>query len=273
MAKRLLFLCATIYFGLLTYSASGQSVELARDYYQHGLDDRAKEVLITLLHGTNTARVDAAKALYLLGQISFDEGRTNVALADWRSLVHDYPETTEAKEVDSRLKQLSELAGRLPDGNVASPVARSYLSNGDLWTRNNREFLIDSSGLPEVELALEWYDRAIEEFPNSTAAELAYERKLLALIGGKEIGENRAYGMQADFDEYMPQVIHTFSNFETAFPNNSFLQAFRYQIAQAYWEHRDLGNTRRWLQKIIDKSGGEPTFYSEIAKAQLERIE
>src|SRR5208337_3569900 len=218
MLKRPLFLCATIYFGLLTYSASGQSVDLARDYYQHGLDDKAKEVLITLLHGTNTAHADAARARYLLGQISFDEGRTNVALADWRSLVHDYPETAEAKEVNSRLTQLSELAARLPEGNVTSPVARSYLSNGDLWTRNNREFLVDASWLPEVELALEWYDRAIEEFPGTTAAELGYERKLIALIGGKEIGQNRTNGLQADFDEYMPQVIHTFSDFETAFP-------------------------------------------------------
>ena len=273
MVKTRLLLCTAIYFGLLTCFASGQTVELARDFYQHGLHDKAKEVLITLLHGPKTPPADSAKALYLLGQISYDEGRVNVALADWQSLVHDYPGTAEAKEAGSRMEQLSELAAKLPDGNVASPAARSYLSNGDLWTENNREFLIDSSWLPEVELAVEWYDRAIEEFPGSTAAERAYERKLLALIGRKQIGEDKATGLKADFDQYIPQVVHTFSTFETAFPNNSYLQAFRYQIAQAYWEHRDLGSAKRWLQKIIEKSGGEETLYSEIAQAELEKIE
>ncbi len=47
-----LFVCTIVFIGLLTSCASGQSVEVAKDYYQHGLNDKAKEILITLLHGT-----------------------------------------------------------------------------------------------------------------------------------------------------------------------------------------------------------------------------
>jgi hypothetical protein len=58
--------------------------------------------------------------------------------------------------------------------------------------------MIDASWLPHVEMAVDWYDRVIKEFPGSDAAELAYERKLFALIGGKELGEDSTYGLRAD---------------------------------------------------------------------------
>jgi len=163
--------------------------------------------------------------------------------------------------------------GKLSDASVDSAVARSYLSNGDFWSKSDRKFVIDSSWLPTVELAVEWYDRVIKEFPGSGAAELAYERKLFALIGGKEIGEDSSYGLRANYGKYMPELLETFSQFEATFPNNSSLQAFRYQIAQAYWVHRDWANTRLWLQRVVDKSNGVPTFYTETAKARLQKIE
>jgi len=122
-------------------------------------------------------------------------------------------------------------------------------------------------------MAVDWYDRVIKEFPGSDAAELAYERKLFALIGGKEIGEDSTYGLRANYGKYMPQLLDAFSNFETAFPNNSSLQGFRYQVAQAYWGHRDWVNTRIWLQKVIDNSNGQATFYTETAKARLQKVE
>jgi tetratricopeptide (TPR) repeat protein len=274
MMRRIVLFAGTLtYIGLLSSCVSGQSVDLARDYYQHGLNDKAKECLVVLLHGTGASPANRAKALYLLGQISFDENHINTALVDWRSLVHDYPDTTEAKEISGRLKQLSEIVGKLSDSNITSAIARSYLSNGDFWSKSDRKFLIDSSWLPQVELAAEWYDRVIKEFPGSDAAELAYERKLFALIGGKELGDQTAYGLRADYGKYMPQVLDTFASFEIAFPGNSSLQAFRYQIAQAYWGQRDWTNTRLWLQKVIEKGNGESTFWTETAKARLQKIE
>jgi len=48
-----LSVCLTIYIGLLTScTSSAQSVDLAKDYYQHGLNEKAKETLIVILHGT-----------------------------------------------------------------------------------------------------------------------------------------------------------------------------------------------------------------------------
>jgi hypothetical protein len=79
--------------------------------------------------------------------------------------------------------------------------------------------------------------------------------------------------LKNNYQKYMPLVLTTFADLEKAFPNSSALQAFRYQIAQAYWAHRDWQNTRAWLQKIIDKGGAESTFYTEAAKARLQKVE
>jgi tetratricopeptide (TPR) repeat protein len=259
---------------LLTSVAFGQSVEIAKDYYQHGLNDKAKDMLITALHSSTSVPASKAKALYLLGQISFDEGHIKVAFADWQSLVKEYPQTAEAKEISGRLAQLNEIVTKMSDANVTSVIARSYLSNGDFWSKGERKYIIDSSWMPNVELALEWYDRVIQEFPGTDAAELAYEKKMFALLGSKEPGrDGESYGTKNNFGKYQPQVLATFVSLEGAFPSNSSLQAFRYQIAQTYWEHRDWANTRLWLQKIIDKGNGQPTFYTEAAKARLLRVE
>ena len=59
-----------------------------------------------------------------------------------------------------------------------------------------------------VELANEWYDRVIKEFPGSDGAELAYERKMFSLIGWKDIGsDGEAYGLRSNYQKYMPQVL------------------------------------------------------------------
>lgn len=274
MRRKLMPRCALICFGFLSPFAVAQSVEIARDYYQHNLNDKAKDVLIVLLHNPASTPVNKAKALYFLGQISFDEGRIKVALTDWQTLVKDYPQSPEAKEIGARLAQVNEVITKVSDASITSAVARSYISNGDFWSREDRKFLIDASWLPEVELANEWYERVIQEFPGSDAAELAYERKLFALLGWKEIGsDGEAYGLRSNYQKYMPQVLSTFTAFETAFPKSSSLQAFRYQIAQAYWSHRDWTNARAWLQKIVEKGAGETTFYTETAKARLQKVE
>lgn len=266
---------AALAVALFTPIAFGQSVELANDYYQHGLNDKAKDILITTLHSPSSLPANKAKSLYLLGQISFDEGRITVAITDWQTLAKTYPQTPEGKEISARLAQLNEIVTKISDTKVTSIIAGAYLSNGDFWSKGDKTLIIDSSYLSEVELATAWYDRVIEEFPGSDAAERAYEKKIFALLGwvdpdGVQHGL-RIYG--GGEQKYFPIVLDTFASFESAFPEDSLLQAFRYQIAQAYWRNKDWTNTRLWLQKIIDKGNGQRTFYTEAAKARLQKVE
>jgi hypothetical protein len=120
-----------------------------------------------------------------------------------------------------------------------------------------------------VELAVEWYHRVITEFPKSASAEIAFERKLFTLFGWREPGENgNAFSVEKDLGGYMPMVLPTFEQFERAFPNSPYLQAFRYQIAQTYWAARDWENARTWLARIVDTTD-PASFYAQAAQARL----
>ena len=57
------------------------------------------------------------------------------------------------------------------------------------------------------------------------------------------------------------------------FPESASLQGIRYQIAQGYWRDEDWNKTREWQQKIIDSSKNKKTFYTETAKARLNKVE
>lgn len=71
----------------------------------------------------------------------------------------------------------------------------------------------------------------------------------------------------------MPLVLATFEVFERDFPEAPSLQAFRFQIAQAYWGHRGWDNARKWLELIVEKAGSEPSFYKDLAERRLQKLE
>ena len=226
-----------------------------------------------MLH-TSKSPDSKAEALYWLGNISFEESSYSTAFEDWKKLVSDYPTSKYADEIKGRLEQLKDVIQQVSEENITSSIARSYLRNGDFWSKAESKFIIDNSWLPNVELACEWYDRVIKEFSGINAAEEAYKQKLFALFGWVETGRYaESYGLRKDFDKYIPQILQTFQEYETNFPASSMLQGFRLQIAQAYWHKKDWNKTREWLQRIIDSSKGLTTFYSETAKARLKKVE
>jgi outer membrane protein assembly factor BamD (BamD/ComL family) len=253
----------------------GQGVDLARDYYRHGLADKAKEILISSVHDKTTLPVSKAEALYLLGQISYEQEKFSVAFEDWQRLVKDYPQSTQAKEISSRLSQLSDAVSKRTEEELSSAVASSYLHNGDFWSKSNRIFTIDSSWLSYEEMAIFWYDKLIREF--SSDAEIGYEREIFTLLGWD--GPDGSGGIRKNYRKYMPQLIETFSKFEKQFPNSSFLQPFRFMIAQAYWRaggisgpNADTEEAKVWFQKVIDSSQGVETFYTRCAKDRLQNL-
>lgn len=253
---------------------NAQSISLAKDFYNHNLNEKALETFIIIYNTANVNADEKSEALFYMGQITFDEGRFSIALDDWQKLIKDFPTSKRAIEIKDRLIQLKDVFSKSVDENISSSVAQSYIKNGDFWSKSDRMFSIDGSWMPEVELATDWYDKAIKEFPATYAAELAYQRKLFALIGWEKTSQYGSdYGVMGDFKKYMPLLLQTFESFEASFPESAYLQGFRYQIAQAYWSKKDWPNTRLWLNKIIEKGEGQPSFYSETAKARLNKVE
>ena len=249
------------------------ALEIANDYYRHNLNEIAKEKYLSIYHNQESSDDEKAKALYVVGQIIFEEGKYSLALEDWELLITKFPNSEYAKQIAKIYSQISDIVTFDSDRNSISLIARAYLQNGDFWSNADREFTIDSSWMPGVEIALKWYDKVLKEFPNTPSAEVAYRRKLFALLGSSSSDNNqKAFGLKEDFKKYIPVVLQTFSDFEKDFPKSAYMQGLRYQIAQAYWTEGYTKNAKTWLKKIIMCGDGKETFYTETAKARLKNL-
>ncbi len=262
---------------MIAGSANATDLEKAQALAAHGLRAEAKALFIELLFQQKPSAKEQATCLYWLGNISFEEGNYAAAGDDWRRLVDTYPDAPEAGEVTERFGLLKDALSQASDKQKISSVAAAIISNGDFWSHSENKFSIDSSWLPPVEMASEWYDRVITGFPGTPEAELAFQRKMFALIGWREGGrDGDAHGAKGNSAKYLPMILKTFGEFEAAFPESPYLQGFRYQIAQIYWSMRDFKETRAWLKKVIDgesgRVGGE-SFYVRLAKWRLQKVE
>lgn len=262
---------ALLSFHSFVFAASYQKAEMLN---KHGLTKAAKTVLIDILF-TKGRDSEKAQAYYLLGVIAFNENRTNVALDSWRDLVKKFPKSAQAALVKDRIQVLSEVVSKSAKETLQNVVARAYLRRANFWSKGkDKIYTIDSSWIPNVESAIKWYDKVIKEFPNTPASRQAYKGKMRTLLGWKTRGRHvQKYGIKSDFSLYMNLLIQTFSEFKNDYPNNSMLQPFRYQIAQAYWHHRDWAKTREWLQMIITTAGNKDSFYKDLAERRLEKVE
>jgi tetratricopeptide (TPR) repeat protein len=254
-----------------TFSASLDKAELLSD---HGLIKEAKIELIDVIFSKLSDKNKSA-AYYELGNISFGNNQISPALKAWTALVKKYPNSKEAKLVKNKLEQLSQIVGESSKEKVDNAVAASYLRHANFWSSDrDSKFTIDASWIPKVETAVKWYDKTITEFPSSVASKIAREEKIRTLIGWKERGKyGSSYGTKENFKTYMPQVLSTFSELESNFPKAPTLQAFRYQIAQAYWGVKDWDNTRLWLNIVIEKAGESGGFYKDTAERRLQKVE
>lgn len=71
----------------------------------------------------------------------------------------------------------------------------------------------------------------------------------------------------------MPRLLRAFEAFEKDHPDAPILQAFRYQIAQVYWNQKYWNFTREWLNKIIEKAEDNDSFYRDLAERRLMKVE
>ncbi len=268
-----LVVAAIVFSLVLPIVVNAASIEKAESFRQNGLIAEAKKELIDIIF----TKDDKSKpeAYYILGNIAYGEKNISSALDSWKKLVEKYPKSTQALLVKDRIKQLAEITGEITKVTIENAVAQSYIRHADFWSEHKKDvFMIDSSWIPNVEAANKWYDKVIQEYPNTIASKVAYEGKLKTIIGWQEGGrDGEKHGLKRDFLKYMPQLLSTFSAFETEHPDASTLQSFRYQIAQAYWSHRDWDKTKEWLKLLIEKSGTNDSFYKDVAIRRLEKIE
>ncbi len=261
-------------FLLVSSSAFSASINKALMLSEHGLKEEAKKELINIIFSKSNAS-SKSQAYYTLGNIAFNERNISTALDSWRTLVKLYPKSKQAKLVKNKIQELAEIVGESAKESVENAIALSYLRHGDFWSKDkSNRFTIDSSWIPKIETAIKWYDKVISEFPKTSASRVAYQDKIRTLLGWEERGKyGSKYGVKKSPKEYIPVLLKTFSSFEKDHPKASTLQAFRYQIAQVYWSQKNWPETKKWLNTIIKKSGTSDSFYKDLAKRRLKKLE
>jgi hypothetical protein len=242
--------------------------------YECRLHDDAQRVLIEFLVQPKVDFLEKSAAMYLLGLICFEGGKTQNAVKIWTTLMEECPDSFEAKLVEDRLDELRQGGSGVADEYIDELRANMYLKNGDSWISERKPgFYVDPSYINNIEAAVHWYDKTIMEFPDSLAGRLAHEAKLKALIGWKDKEDfGLAYGAMGEFSEYLPRVLEAYESFEKSFPEAPSLQPIRYQIAQLYWMNKDFINTEVWLKKVIDHGSGDDSYYVDLANRRLNKL-
>ena len=161
----------------------------------------------------------------------------------------------------------------------------NYLMNGNFYSQDKPlKFSIDIGYLDKVDTAIWWYDKVLTEFPGTEEANLALRAKIRTLIGWET-----GYGKEKEYfglhhhgkgKKYFPLVESAFLELEVGYPDDVYLQAFAFQIAQQYVHHvlvyknrKYKNNCQQWLEKTIELAKGKDTFYSHLAKVHLRVIQ
>ncbi len=279
-----------MFFGVgVLCECEGTSIEKAKMLNAHGLRDEAKKELIGVIFGKSAAE-DKAEAYFILGNIAFTEKNISAAIETWTTLVEKYPNSNHVHFIKDKIQQLAEHTEGLIDETNDNVTARYYLKNAEFWSKDRSKiFRIDTSWIPNFEPAIKWYDKIIEEFPKTASAERAYKEKLFTILGEfpKTTSAERAnqeellkiWGWEETglpsgvFSKYMPLLLDTFQSLEEDFPQSNALQRFRFQIAQVYWKNKKWMQTREWLNRIINAPGDTDSFFKDLARRRLEKVE
>ena len=238
LIRRMALLAAIVAYPAISYAQSFQKAEMLLD---HGLTAEAQKELIELVYSGNPAAAkDKPKAFGLLASIALDKNNISLAFKTWNRLIMDYPNSPEAATAKEHIPLLKSLLGKTVDETIENTTARVYLRNADFWAKDrDKIFTIDASWIPRVETAVFWYDKTISEFPNTSAARLAYEEKMRTLLGWKEPGQyGEKNGVKAN-SNYLETLESTFRAYETSFPDASAIQGFRFLIAQGFWGYKN----------------------------------
>ena len=252
-------------------------IQKAEMLYDQGMVSEAKQELVDVIFGDFHDQ-EKAEAYFLLGNIAFTEERLSTALETWNVLINKYPDSQQAVLIKDKATELAEIVGETTEKMITNAVAKSYMRSGDFWsTFEDDKFNIDTSWIPRLEAGMHWYDKVITEFPQSQAAELAYTRKLKVFLGQMyklgppnrtEIGSIEIIKKKR-WDNFFSKVLETFSSLKADFPEAESLQAFRFQIGQAYWMTGEQEKAEEWLNLVISVAGDSDTFYKDLAERRL----
>ena len=262
---------STLLLGLSGGIALADRTALPEKYYEHGLIDDAKRGFISIIFDKKANDTEKAESLSFLGDIAFDEREVSLALSTWRELIETFPTSDQARLAVDRINQIGEVVDATTGDTLDNPIAQSYIRHGDWWSNRKKENLtIDTSSIPRDKVAIGWYDRVIDEFPETDAVVLALKKKFYTVYGWEDSDE--MYGVLGS-RRPVSDLIAVYEELSATSPNDPDFQRFRYMIAQSYLEKMNCEKSREWLQKIIDREDGMDGFYKDLAEWRMKSFD
>lgn len=273
MKRFLYFILVIVYLFIFVKNLFGASIEKAELFYLHNLYYEAKIELINLVTENSDPNRDInLKAYYLLGEIAYSEDNHKAAIDSWLIIFNDYPDSEYARLIEIKLKYLTEIYSASNQMLIENMEADTYMKNAEFWLKKkDAKFIIETGRIPSIEAGIKWYDKIIEDFPKTQSAKAAYYKKMMALII-RDKEENNFYGISNFYDIYLPTLVETFNNYVNDFPNSSLIPAFKYQIAQVYWDRNNFKQAYVLLNEIITDAGENETFYKDLAVRKIQLI-
>lgn len=291
----------------ISMSETIPSLEYAKSLYRHELTEKSKEAFIKILYSPKSSEDDKAESLYWLGHISFQEEKYSVAFEDWNELIENYPNNPLSDEISTQFSYFREIFPLTPVPSDIPAVARSYIRNGDFWIKQGQEeininFAKNFSEEAKMDIAMKWYKLAIKEYPNTRAAEYAYQQVFFILIKlpdplldiykstkesidslKKSISTQDMFSniyrntnieqlknhekvlreTRKEIRKLLALPLSEFSKYELSFPNSPNLDTFCYMIAQIYFIIDEQEMAEEFIDKIETKDDRRSSFYKE----------
>lgn len=264
-------------FGTL---ARCQNPDLAKDFAEEGLTTDAKLEFIKVLHDpTKKSSYDMAE--YYLGYLDFKSKNYELAVTHWNKLLKKYPGSSYAQKAKDQLAIASELLSKNLDLAAADLDIEAIFDNADFLVGQPLKVSVDMSYLPKGDMAIEWLEKIVTNYPTSTYAARALFREAL-LYYGYQTSSDGGYGFayayyggrnNAQAAVYVKKMEEVFARLQKDYPTSGYLVPIAHLIGQAYWSMAggkvNPDATKYW-QKVLDlTSGDETNSYRQYASWRL----
>jgi len=173
-------------------------INIAADFAKSGLEEKAKTILVPLLHDGQDTLLNPRIRL-LLGTICFQEKNYDCWSYHWTSLLYDYPNSEEAsivKEVQAIFSfsryELAEHKYEALEFEIAHDISRRF------WTYKPPDWKMSWKDVKDAKLALQYIDILMNRYTDPSKRAILLYDKFLIMIGCND----EKFGMKYSNNSY-----------------------------------------------------------------------
>ncbi len=200
----------------------------------------------------------------------------------WKELQEKFPES-----------EFSQVSIEMTEKFNNEIVAMRALSTAIDLSSKRKEVEVDLEEPKQLERVIEMknfsrmiklYDKAIQNAPGTSYANMAYKMKMQTLLGWKKISnsnrgttiaigldKSKFGGKEARYNIYLPIFVETFNQLETEFPNDPELNLYRLKIVELYENIKDKNSQKIWLNKVLENSVADDAYHKTAIK-ELQKL-